>query len=461
MSAIHIDHRSPDSEPTTPGLNISCNVPLRHEVDVFVAGGGPAGTAAALAAARLGATVFLAEAEICFGGVSTAAALPMLVSFGDGIDFHAGGIGREIYDRLRASGGCVNPPLCKDCDLYFEPEVLKIIFDEMICAEKRIIPSLATQVLGIDHAEGRVRHVICQGKSGLFAVRAGCVIDCTGDADLCAWAGAPFKKGDPKGRMQPATLVSIWAGIDWERAQAAGQGLWQQSARIKDAIADGIFSVPDPGMPGIVPTGVDTGNGNVGHLFGIDGSDERSITQYAMAARRRLGEYGRYFREYLTGYERIHLCGTPARIGIRETRRIVGDYELTLDDYQGQAVFDDEIGRFAYPVDLHPTTLDETEECHAIFEKVRLAPGETYGIPLRCLHPQGLHNVIAAGRCVSADRPTLGSLRVQPGCYITGQAAGVNAVLALRGDGTMRGVGHRPVQRELLALGAWLPNAQP
>jgi len=439
-------------------LTLTRTIPVRHEVDVVVAGGGPAGSSAAIAAARQGASVFIAEGEICFGGMGTSGGLPMLCCFSDEVNFLAGGIGREIHDRLTANGGAIPHRLCKTSDLYIQPEALKLVFDELITAEPRIIPSLSTRVIGVEAADGVVSHVICHGKSGIFAVHCGAVVDATGDADICAWAGAPFQKGDARGRMQPGTMVSMWAGIDWPRAEESGCGLWKQSHQLGRAIADGVFTSPDPGMPGIVPTGRTIGNGNVGHLFGIDGTDERSLTAGAMLGRRQMREYGRYFRDYLLGYEGIELCGSASRVGIRETRRIGGDYELTLDDFLARAVFADEIGRYCYPVDVHASTIEDAQDPNNDdFERLRLKPGESYGIPYRILTPRGLRNVLAAGRCVSADRMVLGSLRVMPGCYITGQAAGVAAAMSAGGTDAPT----LPVDdllERLHRLGAYLPN---
>ena len=442
-----------------PEIEITRRLPVRHEVEVFVAGGGPSGCAAAIAAARQGANVFLAEGENCFGGMGTSGGLPMLVAFTDGVNFLSAGVGAEIHDRLVASGGTINHPLCKSSDLYFQPEALKLVYDELITAERRIICSLSTRIIGIEAAEGTVSHVLCHGKSGLFAVRAGAVVDGTGDGDICAWAGAPFAKGDEFGGMQPGSMISMWAGIDWPAAEASGCGLWNQSTRIREAIADGVFTCPDPGMPGIIPTGPSTGNGNVGHLYGLDGTDERSLTAAAMLGRRQMREYGRYFRHYLRGYENMEMNGSAAVVGVRETRRITGDYELSLDDFKGRATFDDEIGRFASAVDLHPVTLDEIEACNMKFERLRLNPGESYGIPFRILTPRTLKNVLAAGRCVSTDRIINGSLRVMPGSFITGQAAGVAAALAASTGADVHALPVREIQRRLRDLGQWLPNA--
>ncbi|MFA4945524.1 MAG: FAD-dependent oxidoreductase [Lentisphaeria bacterium] len=450
----------------TTSLTFSRQIPVRAEVAVFVAGGGPAGTAAAIAAARAGASVFLAENEICFGGMGTAGGLPMICCFSDEVNFLAGGVGREIHDRMVERGGALAHPLKKASDLYIQPETLKLVYDELVTAENRVTPSLATRIIGVECADGVVSHVICQGKSGIFAVRCAAVVDATGDGDISAWAGAPFKKGDHRGRMQPGTLVSMWAGIDWPKAEAAGHGLWHQSGGIAQAIAAGVFSQPDPGMPGIMPTGRTTGNGNAGHIFGVDGTDERSLTQAAIFGRRQIQEYGRYFREYLTGYEGIELCGSAARLGIRETRRITGDYELTFKDYLAQAVFADEIGRYCYPVDVHACTLahatgtapPEPEAEKFDFHNMRLKPGESYGIPYRILTPRKLKNVLTAGRCVSGERAVLGSLRVMAGCFITGQAAGVAAAMAASAGTDVHALPVRDLQRQLNALGAYLPN---
>lgn len=444
--------------PTLPPLTFSRQIEVRQEVDVFVAGGGPGGTTAAIAAARQGASVFIAEGQMAFGGMGTSGGLPMLCCFSDEVEFLSAGVGREIHDRLTSGGGAIPHPRCKASDLYIQPEALKLVYDELLTAEPRITCSLDTRIIGVEVADGTVSHVICQGKSGIFAIRCGAVVDATGDGDICAWAGAPYAKGDERGRMQPGTMVSMWAGIDWPAAEAAGCGLWQQSQRLREAIAAGVFTSPDPGMPGIVPTGRTIGNGNVGHLFGLDGTDERSLTAAAMLARRQMREYGRYFREYLRGYEGIELCGSAARVGVRETRRITGDYQLTVDDFLAKAVFDDEIGRYCYPVDVHASTIEEAvTPTNDHFERLRLRPGESYGIPFRILTPRGLRNVLSAGRCVSADRLVLGSLRVMPGCYITGQAAGVGAALAAGGTDVHQ-LPVRTVQRRLQALGCHLPN---
>jgi len=173
-------------------------------------------------------------------------------------------------------------------------------------------------------------------------------------------------------------------------------------------------------------------------------------------------EYLRYYSQYLKGFENLQLVATGSLLGIRETRRIQGDYVLALDDYRRRASFPDEIGRYAFPIDNHPLRpgKDAYEQHRKEFdETLRYAKGESYGIPYRILTPRGLDNVLVAGRCVSADRMVHGSIRVMPACFITGQAAGVAAAMAAGQDQSTHQIDTRQLQQRLKALGGYLPNA--
>ena len=438
-------------------------VAVRHEVDVMVAGGGPAGVAAAVAAARQGASVYLAEGQASFGGMGTVAGVPAFMQFADGVNFAAAGIGREVYDRLWDASGTApdnqrNSPYCT-CSI--RAEVLKRVYDDLVTAEKRIAFTFLTQVVGIEAKGGRLTHAVCQGKSGLFAVRAGVFVDATGDGDLAAWAGAPFEKGDDKGTMQPGTLCSAFADIDWPTVRA---GTVKVQEALDLAFADKVFTQEDRHVSGIWRTGEHTGGGNIGHLYGIDGTDERSMTPALVFGRKIALEFLRFYREYLKGYEKMELTGTGGLPGIRETRRVLGDYVLCLDDFHKRAVFADEIGRYAYPVDIHPSGTDKAAYARFLEEwtNLRYKPGETYGLPYRALTPRGLDNLLVAGRCISADRSMQASLRVMPCCYITGQAAGTAAAMATaKAAGRaadVRAIDVKDLQARLKAAGAYLPN---
>ena len=435
-------------------------LPVRHEVDVLVVGGGPAGIAAMLAATAQGASVFLAEGHSCFGGMGTAALVPAFMQFGDGEHFLAGGVGQRIYDLMwerGAHGPDDGPGRSRWGSLAIRPEALKRIYDDLVVASGAQF-ALHTNLVGVETEGRRVRHVVCWGKSGLFAIRARVYVDATGDGDLAAWAGAAFEQGDAEGALMPGTLCSLWADIDWDAVRADGR--YAQNV-VPQAIADGVLEVDDPHLPGMWRLGAHLGGGNIGHTFGVDATDERSLTAALLYGRRLLGQYERFYKGYLSGYERMDLVATGSLLGVRETRRITGDYVLCLDDFRRRAVFDDEIGRYSYPVDVHASKPSAGNFAHMWeeFHTLRYQRGESYGIPYRCLLPRDLDNVLVAGRCLSADRFLQGSVRVMPGCFITGQAAGAAAALAVSLGADPRGIPIADLHARLKALGAWLPNA--
>lgn len=430
-------------------IPFSRELPLRYDVDVLVAGGGPAGVTAAVAAARQGAQVLLVEAGGSLGGAAITALVPAFMPFDNGVDFMAGGIGREVYDAALAEGSVHNG---NTVGIY--PEGLKRVYDRMVQAEPNITLRFFTSLAAVQAVNGAVEHVMLLGKSGLFAARAKVYIDCTGDGDLCAWAGAGYDKGDAQGRMMPGTLCSAWAGIDWSRVQP------DDGRRLEDAFRDGVFTVQDKHHSGMWRTGGALGGANVGHTFGVDGTDEVSLTAAMLQSRRALPEYHRYYTGYLQGFEAAEITASGAQIGIRETRRIRGLYVLDENDFQARATFEDEVGRFSYPVDIHASSSGE-EDHQAFLEEYghwRYGPGESYGIPYRSLVPMGFANLLMAGRCISTDRRMQSSVRVMPCCYITGQAAGIAAALACAQGVAVPAVDTAALRARLRAMGAWLPK---
>ncbi|MBE6560430.1 MAG: FAD-dependent oxidoreductase [Ruminococcaceae bacterium] len=432
-------------------IQYSRSIPVRHEVDVFVAGGGPAGVAAAVFAARMGASVYLAEASGAFGGAATNMLIPAFMKFTSGDLFLAEGVGREVHTYLKEKSPESYRPYCPNS---IPVEILKLCYDDMMseCGAKF---SFFTSVLDVITADGRIDSVICSAKEGLFAVKAKIVIDCTGDADLCARAGADCRKGDEEtGEVMASTLCGLWEGADFDRAKKP------QRERLEDAFRDGVFTNIDRHLPGMWQIKERVTGSNVGHIYGVDGTDSDSMTGAMVAARKQLREYRRYYREYVEGYEETELVISAAQIGIRESRRVMCDYVMTLDDFMKRASFEDEIGRYSYPVDIHSGTNDDAgyKKFATEHEKLRYKSGESYGIPYRALTVKGFDNLLVAGRCISADRYMQSSVRVMPGCYITGQACGAAAAMAALADTGVRGIDVHALQGNLVRLGAYLPS---
>ncbi len=427
----------------------SKNLEVKISTDVFVAGGGPAGAAAAIACAKQGKKVFLAEAGGCFGGTSTQALVPELMNFDDGENFLSGGIGRTVHDRLFS-----DTPSNRQWYVV-KSETIKLLYDELV-AEAGVDFLFYSKVVDvITDNSGRVKYAVLSGKSGIYAVSAKIFIDCTGDGSLCAYAGADFEYGGENGTVAGATLCSVWGGIDFSKKNFIFDG-----CRYQEAYEKGYFSQYDGILPGIKPTNpeIGVGGGNVGHCFHVDDTDERSITEALLYGRKSMLEYERYYRDYLPGFENATLIQTANVLGVRESRRIIGDIVMNYEHFLARQVFDDEIGRYSYPIDIHPETPDRKGAAEFTQNvSKQYGPGESYGISYRALTPKKLQNVLVAGRCISADRSMQASMRVIPCCYITGQAAGIAAAVACDG-GDVHNTDINGIQKRLKEFGAYLPN---
>ena len=443
---------------TSGGVVYTRTLPVKVETDVFVAGGGPAGVAAAVAAAKQGARVFLAESHTCLGGMSTAGRVMLFMQWGDGVHGLADGFGSRLRARLRRE--------TRIPGVAWDIEAFKRAYDGEM-RDAGVDFRFYTRLVDVVAEGGEIQYAVCAAPSGMWAVKAKVYVDATGNGDLSVRAGAEWRKGDKDGRMMPGTLVSYWDRIDWDRwAKEKPQGLGGSGqsfgAFLPEANRDKVLSVPDLHFSGIFRQEGGLGLANMGHCFGVDGTDEDSLTRALVEGRRSMVEYERYLHEYLKrGMEQARLIATGELLGIRETRRIVGDYVLSHDDYLKRASFPDEIGRYAYPIDIHPSSADPAamaEHVRQFQDKYRYAKGESYGIPYRILTPKGVRNLLVAGRCVSSDEMVQASIRVIPACYITGQAAGIAAALAADRAQSVHAVDVKDLRRRLVAFGAYIAS---
>lgn len=423
------------------------NLEVRYHADVMVIGGGPAGVTAAVAAARRGKKVLLVEATGALGGLGTTGMVPAFAPFSDGVNMLCSGIGLEIR---------------KQVSKQFQPETYwtPIEAEELKRTYDAIVQEAGVQVLFFTTLADVIvsgRHVDCAvftSKRGLCAATADVFVDCSGDGMLAALAGGEFELGDENGAVMPPTVCSLWAGVD----RKAYKGM-SVTEHLEPAIADGVFTFADRHLTGLYPKESEAYGGNIGHIFDTDCLDEESMTQAMMWGRKSLQEYLRFYREYVPGCDNIELISTASMLGVRETRRIRCDYMLGVQDFLERAEFEDEIGRYCYPVDIHVMNTDEEEYKRFLEEynkSLHYEKGESYGIPYRSLIPVSFDNVLTAGRCMGTDRQMEASIRVMPGCFITGQAAGTAAAMACDGSGNVRGVDVKALQKALLDGGAYL-----
>lgn len=424
-------------------------IPVAGEYDVVVAGGGPAGVGAAIAAARAGAKTLCIEWFGCLGGMMTSGLhthLCILKSASGGEDFIIGGIPMELCRRGedRQYGEIVG------CNYDYEVEAMKRDLDDW-AAEVNLELLYHAFVADAIVEDGALRGVIVQSKSGREAILARQVVDCTGDADVAARAGAPWEYGRPSdGLTQPCTLMFRLEGADWNginEYRKTDPGLTEMCRKAIDAGDMEPFQTQLMGFwyTKYRPTQVGVNFTNIVHC---NATDARDVTAATIEGRRQARVLTEVFRKYIPGMEHCYMIDTAHYLGVRETRRIVGEHTLTIDEVVGVRKSEQGIAKGSFFVDIHSP--DKT----GLFEPRHLPKGEHYDIPYGCLVPRGVEHLLVAGRCISADHEALGSTRVMFQCMALGEAAGVAAAVCAAEGGTPRGVEVEGLRGRLAAQGA-------
>lgn len=384
--------------------------------DICVLGAGPAGTAAAIAARRMGAKVLLVEREGVPGGMSTSGMLNIWC--GDAY----GSIFAHIVESTTKTIGRRR---------IYSPETLKILLINMI-ADSGADLLLHSFVTGAEVRNGRIEKVLIHSKSGEMAVCANSFIDCTGDGDVAALAGVPFDKGrESDGLMQPMTLQFMVGGLDDSRALFAAADTPELKAKLREYVADGRVSFPVGLLILIEALEPHTAFVNMTNVIHADGTDVFDQTRAELETRRQIPQIVQFLRENVPGYENCCVLSSAAYAGVRESRRFRGGYTLTAADIQCGRRFDDWIVDGAiYSFGIHNPdgTTDRVKE-HPKNTNLR------YTIPYRCFTPSGIENLLMAGRCISGDHYAHSSYRVMPICFAMGEGVGTCAAMAFR-DGS-------------------------
>lgn len=446
----------------------SRQVPVRDHVDVLVAGAGPSGIIAAVAAAENGLRVALLENRSFVGGNMTIG-LPVLGFLGQKGNQIIKGLPQQLIDRLRACNGASEH---RPCPLHMgitlvEPEAVKTAALDMLL-EAGVDVRLHTACAGVVLKENRVAGLITESKTGREAIGAKMVIDCTGDADVAYRAGVECDKGNAQGGMQPPTLMFCLAGVDTEKLRTSianqprtyltdfipNEYFGQNRQFIVVGLREQIRQAQEAGL--LIPTertilitGLRAGEVwvNMTRVKGVDGSDARSLSYGEIEARRQIADVQRYLVEYVPGFENAYFTKTAPFLGIRETRRIVGEYVMNRDDVLSCRRFEDGIAVASYPIDIHRPADDgcTLEWC-----------GDCYDIPFRSLVPRGVDGLLVAGRCVSATHEAMAAIRVMATCMAMGEAAGRAGAMAVREGVPPAAVDVARLRRELLDRGAYL-----
>lgn len=394
-------------------------VSVNDNWDVIVVGGGPAGCAAAVSAAREGSKTLIIESLGQLGGLGTAGMVPAWCPFSDGEKIIYRGLAERVFRESQK--GVPHEPVDKLDWVSINPEYLMTVYDNMVL-EAGVKVLFFSQVAAVEMAaDDTIDALVVANKAGLTAFRAKVYIDCTGDGDVAAWAGANYFKGDADGGLQKSTLCFSLANVDTYNYITGPNLHWMNpnSASIQ-AMKSGRYPLIDKHCCSNL-VNPDVVQFNAGHIEIKDTTNPWQLSDAMFEGRKIAVQHVDMLKEFRPEtFGSAFLAKTATIPGIRDSRRIEGDYIFTAEDWRARRQFDDEIGRNAYFIDIHK----------AGYEEEHYNRGESHGIPYRCLTPKGLKNVIVAGRCISTDEYSFGSLRVMPCCLVTGEAAGLAASLA-------------------------------
>ncbi len=438
-----------------------------HQTEVLVVGSGPGGLPAALSAARAGAEVTLVERFGCFGGNLTVVGVEGMHWYRHEETVESNGIVREFEDSAKEMGAAV--PESQSLSYEIDSEGFKLVADKMIQNEPNIRPMLHRQFVAPIMEGNTIVGIITESKAGREAILAKRVIDATGDADVVERTGAPTYM-TPKEKMMAASVMFHVAGVDKAKFM---EGIKSDPQTYKDWGGGGEWNIETSGKEddmfspflkkpfeqaikdGLIPANLNTIAGTWGavhdtgeltymnliHMDNCDGTDPDSLTSFEMEGRRQSMLAIEALRHYTPGCDGIRLRNFGMSIGIRDTRKVDCQYNMTAHDVREQGRFDDSIGIFpefidGYGILILPTT------------------GRYFQIPYRNLQPKGIENLLVSGRATGGDRDSHAATRNMACCAVTGQGAGIAAALSVKSNKPLSQVDVFQIQKELERQGA-------
>jgi ribulose 1,5-bisphosphate synthetase/thiazole synthase len=437
------------------------------KVDVLIAGGGTAGVIAGIAAARNGVDTLIIDKQRCLGGQFTAGMQGAWVGFSDKEKVIVKGIAWELRNILKGRNAIVEDDPNTDVCFLYDTEVAKVVLDEMVGKEPNLSTYLNTSIIDVIIEDDTVVGLVVLSEMEQMEIRAKVVIDCTGDAAVADKAQVPCEIR-PKKDIQPMSLIGKMAGVNMERVKkyykenppkhdTAVPPAWHDFKTfpgfmhfgLRDELENvtlpphleylrnwlAIFtSTPNSGEVTINCSGAIEAHSIAGFK---DRADQEVFSQKC------LYDVAEALRVYVPGFENAYLAAIASLLGIRESRRIIGDYKVTLEDFKSAREFEDSIGRGAMPAGTH--TPDGITM--VVYD---LEPGKSMSIPYRCLLPKQIEGLLVAGRCVSYEAAVANCIRCMPQCMVMGEAAGTAAAIAAKQGTTPRNIDIKMLQETLL-----------